>query len=107
MEYSKETVQQVWEKARGMPGKDPNEWRQDGCGAWIAHGQFGSATSAFGWKIENVTPGNRDELEDLRPFHRDNDFDRALGKPHCQIVADRDATQPTASIGAPRNKMPG
>jgi hypothetical protein len=104
MAYSEETVQRVWEKARAMPERDPLEWRQDECGAWIQRPQYGSGSAEFGWKIENVSPGHPDEPENLRPFHRDNAFDRALGKSRCHVVADRDNIPPTAQVGTPRNK---
>lgn len=106
MAYSDEIVQRVWEKARGMPDRDPNEWRQDECGAWIHREQYGSdsETAEFAWKIENVTPGNPGDLEDLRPFHRDNGFDRAQRMPRCHVTADREHVGATASIGVPRNR---
>jgi hypothetical protein len=55
MEFNNETVQGVWEKARATNDEDPNEWREDECGAWIKYDQYGHQTSDFGWKIESVT----------------------------------------------------
>lgn len=104
MKLDERIVQGVWEKARAVDGKDPTEWRKDECGAWIRHDHYDSKQSEFGWKIENVSPGGPDTVENLRPFQRDNSFDIAEDKPHCRITADREDIPPTASIDSPQNK---
>lgn len=104
MDFNDDIVQRVWEKARATPDRDPAEWRKDECGAWIRHGHYGSRDSGFGWKIEHVSPDSSDALDHLRPFHRDNSFDRGLGAAHCRVTADREGVAPTAHIDSPRNK---
>jgi len=107
MEFNDETVQGVWEKARATNDKDPTDWRKDECGAWIYRSHYGNQVSEFGWKIENVTPGEQSELENLRPFQHENSFDKATGQPHCRVTADREGLAPTARIDTPRNKSAG
>lgn len=108
MEFSDDIVQRVWERGRAIGERDPTEWRQDECGAWIRRGHYGSPSSEFGWKIDNVTPGGpADNPDHLRPFHRDNTFDRGAGRTHCRVTADRDGVPPTAAIDSPRNKTLG
>jgi hypothetical protein len=104
MGFSDDIVQSVWEKARAIPDRDPAEWRQDECGAWIRRDHYGSPDSGFGWKIEHISPDSSDDLDHLRPFHRDNAFSRGVGKAHCRVTADREGVAPTAHIDSPRNK---
>jgi hypothetical protein len=107
MEFSDEIVQSVWEKARVVSDQDPAEWRKDECGAWIRHDSYGSHTSEFAWKIENISPGGSDDLDNLRPFHRDNSLDRSTGEHYCRVKADLEHLPATASIDSPRNKTVG
>jgi hypothetical protein len=99
-----ELIQSVWEKARAMPDRAAPEWRKDECGAWIERAQYENALSEFGWKIENVSPGKPDTLENLRPFHVRNGFDIANHKPRCAVTADRADIAPTQHVGTPRNR---
>lgn len=103
MTITESLIQGVWEKARGMPDQDPTKWRKDQCGAWLHRQQYNNATSEYGWKIENVTAGGPDVLENLQPLHRNNDFDIATGKPQCRVTADRTSLLPTQSVDQPRN----
>lgn len=107
MKINDDMVQGAWEKARAIPDKDPTEWRKDECGAWINRSHYGNTASEFGWKIENVTPGNDPELENFRPLQHENAFDVATGQSHCRVTADREDLPPTASIDTPRNKATG
>lgn len=104
MKLRENMVQQVWDKGRATPDRDPTEWRKDECGAWMHRPEYGNERSEFGWKIENVTPGGADEIDNLRPFHHDNGFDRPAGKARCHVTADREGIQPTAHIGQPSNR---
>jgi hypothetical protein len=100
MAFSENTIQQVWEKARGLPGMDSAEWRQDQCGAWLNREQYNNADSDYGWKIENINAGNP---EDLQPFHRENAYDIEHHQAHCRVTADRSGLAPTQSVDHPRN----
>jgi hypothetical protein len=78
-------------------------WRKDECGAWIMYDGYGSEEHEFGWRIVNVSAGSSDDLDKLRPFHRENDFNRNTGLAVCRIRADREGTPPTAQLDTPRN----
>lgn len=105
MAFSEDLVQQVWEKARGLAEHDSNEWRQDECGAWLRRDAYYHEQSEYGWVIVNTSLGGPDVVENLRPLHCNNAFDKALGRAHCQVTADRTGLQPTGTIDHPRNKM--
>lgn len=107
MEFNNETVQGVWEKARAMNDRDASEWRKDECGAWINHDKYGNKASEFGWKIESVTAGEQQTLENLRAYQHENSFVLDTGQPRCHVTADREGMSPTASIDTPRNKSAG
>lgn len=88
MTYSEKTVQQAWEKARAIPDKDPTTWRKDECGAWIKRGHYGNGKSEFGWRIENVSSGDPDTPENLRPLHWQNYVQRGVGQATCRVKAE-------------------
>jgi hypothetical protein len=98
------TIQKVWEKGRGPADRAAAEWRTDECGAWMHRAQYGNTDSEFGWKVQNVSAGGADSVENLRPFHNANSFDIANHKPHCHVTADRVGLAPTQLVGTPRNR---
>lgn len=102
MTIDENMVQAVWEKGRGMLEQDISEWRKDQCGAWL-YRQHYNTKSEHGWKIVNVKPGSPDHVENLQPFHWENDFDIANNKPRCRVTADRTGLAPTQSIDTPHN----
>lgn len=104
MAYSEELVQQIWEKARVLPSHDASEWRQDECGAWLRRDAYHHAQSEYGWVIVNTSLGGEEVVENLRPLHCDNAFDRANDKAHCHVTADRSGLQPTGTVDHPKNK---
>jgi hypothetical protein len=103
MQLSETVIQAVWEKARGRRDRDSDLWRQDQCGAWLQRDHYNSAESEFGWKIENVVAGGADEPDNLQPFHRDNSYDIANGRPQCRVTADRKGFAPEQYVDHPRN----
>ena len=66
--------------------------------------QFGHDDSEFGWKIQNVSSGEADTPENLRPFHCRNHFDAANKRPHCQVTADRAGVPSDQRASPPRNR---
>lgn len=104
MELSEELVEQVWEKARASFDADSGLWREDECGAWISRIQYGHQNTDFGWRIENVSAGGADILENLRAFHHGNSFDRASGHPKCHVTADRTGLASSERTFQLRNK---
>ncbi len=103
MEFRKDIVDGVWETGRATADRDSTVWRLDECGAWINYKHYGSEKSEFGWRILNVSAGSTNELDNLRPFHRENDFNRSTGLAVCLIRADRRGAPPTAQLDIPRN----
>ena len=39
--FSEDTIQKVWTKAKIVPGNDSNVWRKDQCDAWIGRKFYG------------------------------------------------------------------
>ena len=103
MEFDEAMVEAVWGKARATLDQNPTRWRKDQCGAWLFRDHYGSTVSDYGWKIQNVSPGGDDTLENLKPFHHRNGFDIAQGEPRCAVTADRAGLAPEQSVGHPRN----
>ncbi len=103
MDLTKDIVDRVWTKGRATADQDPDVWRKDECGAWINYEHYGSQHSEFGWKIVSVSAGSSDDPDQLRPFHRENDFDRNTGRAVRRVKANRDAIPPTAKLDTPQN----
>lgn len=104
MAHSEEVIRQVWEKARGMTELSPELWRRDECGAWIRRDHYGQTRSDFGWKIENVSVGGPDTVENLRAFHHANSYDRAGRHARCRVTADQTDIPVTGHVREPRNR---
>jgi len=104
MKWSEQLIEGVWQRGRAMPEADASAWRQDACGAWMRRDQFGHEQSEFGWKIENVSSGGPDTLENLRPFHWRNSFDVGNSTTHCKVIADRSGVMSGEYAGPPRNR---
>lgn len=66
--------------------------------------QFGHDNSEFGWKIQNISSGEPDTPENLRPIHWRNHFDAASKRPHCQVTADRAGVPSDQRASPPRNR---
>ncbi len=88
MVWSQETIAQVWTKARIVYGENPNRFRRDECGAWIASAQYGNRESEFGWVIQRRRPDGGDRLENLCALQWQNGSDGA-GNLICNVVAVR------------------
>ncbi len=104
MPFSDEMIQQVWEKGRATLDQNSAIWREDECGAWMRREHYGNKRSEYGWMIENVSTGGADILENLRPFHHQNTFDRANHQAKCHVTADRTGLEASEHIKEPRNR---
>jgi hypothetical protein len=104
MELDDATVQKVWELGRATQERDPAQWREDECGAWMQREQLNNANSEFGWHIRNIEAGGGDNPGNLRPFHVENEYNLMAHGPECRITADRAQVAPTAKLGKPRNR---
>lgn len=104
MAYTEQLVQAVWEKGRASAAQARDLWRRDQCGAWIRREHYGRTDSEFGWRIENVTPGSPDTLDNLQPLNCANAYDRANQRAHCSLVADLSDVPPAETVLEPRNR---
>jgi hypothetical protein len=66
--WKEETIEGVWQHGRAMADADASVWRQDACGAWMRRDKFADNHSEFGRKIEKISGGVPDKLENLRSF---------------------------------------
>ncbi len=80
MSFSKETIQEVWEKGTIVKNVDSNIWRKDQCGAWINRNKYGDRNSDYGWEIDHISPGDNDNISNLRPLQWQNNVDKSDGK---------------------------
>ena len=68
---SKKQVQQTWEKAKAIRGKNPETWRKDDLGNKIRMGSYGTQVK-FGWEIDHKNPrsrGGTDNPHNLQALH--------------------------------------
>ncbi len=62
---------QVWQKARSVPGMDPELFRADEEGSVIRKTDFNNEASIYGWCFFHLTPvweGGNDDLWNLKPL---------------------------------------
>jgi len=88
MAVSQEMIARVWAKAKKVYGENPNRFRKDECGAWIAGAQYGNRESEFGWVIQRRNPSGDDSLENLCALQWRNAID-ADGNLIANMVAVR------------------
>lgn len=90
MAFTDQQIEQVWQKGTIVTGNDPNIYRKDQCGAWIARGQYGNRESQYGWEIDHISPqsnGGNDQLSNLRPLQWQNNVDKSNGRLSCPVKA--------------------
>lgn len=104
MAYSKQLIQQVWEKGRSGSRFDASMWREDECGAWISREDYSKPDSEFGWKIVKVSAEDAETLENLQPFHYRNGYDVANHKARRYVTADLTGLPTFEQISQPRNR---
>lgn len=87
----------VWCKGTSVKNVDPNQYRQDACGAWIAWDRFGDIHSPYGWQIDHIYPESKlqlrrfsqesiDDLRNLRPLHWRNNASKGADYPTYHAV---------------------
>lgn len=82
------TVDFVWEKGLKVDGYNPDLYRKDFSGAWIARSAYGDTDSILGWEIDHVYPvsrGGTDEDINLRPINWRNN--RSKGDSYPDYIA--------------------
>lgn len=68
---SKKLIEEVWEKAKEIHGKDSEVWRKDKYDNKIRFGSYGTE-GEYGWEIDHKNPkdkGGSDQLRNLQPLH--------------------------------------
>lgn len=85
------TINAVWNKARVVPGYDPNVYRKDACDTWIMLSEYGNTTE-YGWEVDHIQPvacGGSDILGNLQPLQWQNNRHKGDNWPNwaCAIRA--------------------
>ncbi len=84
--FSDDTVQQIWEKAKVVEKYNPNLWRKDFAGAWIRRDYYG-IRNKYGWEIDHKRPaaaGGSNRIENLCPLHWQNNVAKGDAYPSFQ-----------------------
>ena len=56
---------EVWAKAKPIPGKDPAKFREDAYGNTMSYDQYGQSGD-MGWEIDHIKPASRGGSDDIR-----------------------------------------
>ena len=94
--WTDEEVEQIWNKAREVPGYDKNVYRKDQCGAWIKRDQYGAASvgeshTSLKWQVDHIKPdskGGADVLSNARPLQWYNNDCRQNGRLKTKVTAE-------------------
>ncbi|MCF7984473.1 MAG: hypothetical protein K9L70_08730 [Thiohalocapsa sp.] len=103
MTYHDDIIARVWEQARIIVNRDPRQWRQDECGAWLYRDHYGSTESEFGWWIVDLSTDRDADPALLRAFHHRNGYDLTNNEAKCRVSADRQGLASWQQAGEPRN----
>ena len=90
MNWTELEIQTVWDKGAIAEKINPQKWRKDACGAWIARNYYGDRSSKFGWEIDPAPPGTGGGAKDvskLQPLHWKNAGATNGGKLTCVVTA--------------------
>ena len=71
---TKKLIEEVWDKAKEMKGKDVDVWRKDTYGNKIRFASYGTE-GEYGWEIDHIKPvaeGGSDDLSNLQPLQWEN-----------------------------------
>lgn len=90
-QYTKETIQQVWEKGHVIEGLDKDLFRKDHCGAIIKRDLYMKSTgdSSMGWAIDRIKPQEHSGsslLCNLQPLQWNNKKSKADHYPGWSCV---------------------
>jgi hypothetical protein len=90
MAFTEEKIEEIWEKGTIITNNEPEKFRKDQCGAWIARNQYGNRKSKYGWEIDHITPqskGGGDENSNLRPLQWQNNMAKSNGRLVCAVTS--------------------
>jgi len=86
---------EVWKKGTAITSYDPNAYRQDIAGAWMAWDKYGDTSSdlGLGWEIDHRKPLSKDGLDDmpnLRPLQWANNRSKGDNLPKWSSAVSSD-----------------
>ena len=79
LKFPEDRIDEVWERGKRIPGKDPDLFRRDAAGNTIykpAHGK----DSEMGWEVDHKKPvdkGGTDNLRNLQPLKTDENKEKS------------------------------
>ncbi len=68
---TRKQIEDTWDEANTIRGKNPDVWRKDKFGEKIRKGSYGTVEE-FGWEIDHEYPkskGGSDKDKNLQPLH--------------------------------------
>ena len=83
MTFNDEMIDKIWDKAREIPGKDPDNIRQDACGTSMRKDDYGDRDSNLGWEIDHKDPQGSDNLSNLQALQWKNNVNKSDGELQC------------------------
>ncbi len=104
MEITNQLKQSVWEKGQIVDGFNPDMYRKDPCGAWIAWDKYGVQDNIYGWVIDHIFPKSKlenmgvsisliDDLRNLRPMQHENNASKSFDYPSYMAVVTSDGNK--------------
>jgi 5-methylcytosine-specific restriction endonuclease McrA len=81
---SKKLIQNVWDKAKLIYGKNPNVWRKDKYDNKIRFSSYGTE-GEYGWEIDHKNPkdkGGSDQLSNLQPLQWEENREKGAKTQH-------------------------
>ena len=108
MAFSKQQIQDTWNRALSVEGYDPTRFRKDACGAWIIRDKYGDTDSLYGWVIDHVVPQSLlrekgvseqmiDNPQNLRALQHENNSSKKDDYPSYTAVVTSDGTENISS----------
>lgn len=93
MIFTEEQKRKAWERAQVIPGYNPQLYRKDACGAWIAWNKYGKQDNIFGWEIDHIFPvekGGDDNSTNLWAMQHQNNASKSDDYPtfRAKMVAE-------------------
>ena len=104
MAFSKQQIQDVWNRASAVDGYDPARFRKDACGAWIIWDKYGDTDSLYGWEVDHIAPQALlcekgfsqemiDKQENLRALQHENNASKSDDYPSYTAAVTSEGTE--------------